>query len=223
MSATTRDSLNKAFIMKLILLGPPGAGKGTQAELLAKQFAIPTVSTGAIIRASVAAGGENGKKLASYIEKGLLVPDEVVIDVIKERLAESDCANGYILDGFPRTVAQAQALKTMGIAIDGVVDIELDDEKIVNRLSGRRECSVCHAPYHVTDKKPKVEGICDSCGGTLVQRADDEPETIRTRLGVYHEQTEPLVSFYKGEGILKTVSGEGSVEDITKAIVAALS
>ena len=194
--------------MKLILLGAPGAGKGTQAEKICEKYNIPAVSTGNIIRAALKNGTEMGLKAKSYMEAGSLVPDEVVIGIIKERLAEDDCKNGFILDGFPRTIPQAQALEDMGIEIDKVVDIEVPDEKITARMSGRRVCSKCANSYHLLYKKPKVEGVCDACGGELVQRKDDAPETVKARLVEYHEMTEPLMDFYSKLGKLKIVEGQ---------------
>ena len=178
--------------MKLIFLGAPGAGKGTQAEIIAGKLNIPTISTGNIIREALANGTEMGLKAKSFIEAGKLVPDDVVIGIIKERLADEDCNNGFILDGFPRTIPQAEALDNMGIIIDKVVDIDVPDENIVNRMSGRRVCKACGSSYHIENKKPKVEGVCDACGGELQIRKDDAPETVLDRLNVYHEQTEPL-------------------------------
>lgn len=208
--------------MNIILLGAPGAGKGTQAAVICDYLKIPTISTGNIIRAALKSGTEMGLKAKAYIEKGQLVPDEVVIGIIKERLQESDCANGFILDGFPRTIPQAEALDSMGIQIDKVVDIDVSDEEIVHRLSGRRVCEKCGATYHLDYNKPKAEGICDACAGTLVQRKDDSPETVQQRLTVYHEQTEPLEDYYRAQGKLAVVSGEGEIGEITRLTIAAL-
>ena len=208
--------------MKLILLGAPGAGKGTQAEKICEKFNIPAISTGNIIRAALKNGTEMGLKAKSFMEKGQLVPDEVVIGIIKDRLKEDDCKAGFILDGFPRTIPQAQALEDMGIEIDKVVDIEVPDEKITERMSGRRVCSKCANSYHLLYKKPKVEGICDACGGELVQRKDDAPETVQARLVEYHEMTEPLKSFYEKLGKLVIVDGQEEVSDTTKLVFAAL-
>ncbi len=208
--------------MKLILLGAPGAGKGTQAEKICEKFNIPAISTGNIIRAALKNGTEMGLKAKSFMEKGQLVPDEVVIGIIKDRLKEDDCKAGFILDGFPRTIPQAQALEDMGIEIDKVVDIEVPDEKITERMSGRRVCSKCANSYHLLYKKPKVEGICDACGGELVQRKDDAPETVQARLVEYHEMTEPLKSFYEKLGKLVIVEGQEEVSDTTKLVFAAL-
>ena len=208
--------------MKLILLGAPGAGKGTQAEVLCKQYSIPAISTGNIIREALKNGTEMGKKAKSYMDQGALVPDEIVIGIIQERLAQPDCANGFILDGFPRTIAQAEALDKMGIAIDKVVDIEVADEKIVQRMSGRRVCEKCGASYHLLYKQPKVENVCDSCAGTLIQRKDDHPDTVAERLRVYHEQTEPLKSYYEKQGRLTVVEGQEEVADTTKLVLAAV-
>lgn len=208
--------------MKLILLGAPGAGKGTQAEKICEKFEIPAISTGNIIRATLKEGTEMGLKAKSYMDAGQLVPDEVVIGIIKDRLKEDDCKNGFILDGFPRTIPQAQALVDMGIDIDKVIDIEVPDEKIIKRMSGRRVCAKCANSYHMEYKKPKQEGICDACGGELVQRKDDAPETVLARLVEYHEMTEPLKGFYENLGKLKVVEGQEEVADTTKLVFAAL-
>ena len=208
--------------MKLIFLGAPGAGKGTQAEIIAGKLNIPTISTGNIIREALANGTEMGLKAKSFIEAGKLVPDDVVIGIIKERLANEDCNNGFILDGFPRTIPQAQALDNMGIIIDKVVDIDVPDENIVNRMSGRRVCKACGSSYHIENKKPKVEGVCDACGGELQIRKDDAPETVLDRLNVYHEQTEPLKDFYAKCGKLRSVEGTAPITEITEAILKVL-
>lgn len=208
--------------MKIIFLGAPGAGKGTQADRIAEAYGIPTVSTGNMIREALANGTEMGLQAKAYIEAGQLVPDDVVIGIIKERLAEEDCKNGFILDGFPRTIPQAEALEKMGITIDKVVDIEVADDVITARMSGRRVCPKCGAPYHTESLKPKREGICDKCGTELQQRKDDKPETVADRLKVYHEQTEPLKDFYAARGVLEEVDGLGSVEEITKRVKSAL-
>ena len=208
--------------MNLILLGAPGAGKGTQAEKICEHYNIPAISTGNIIRAALKNGTEMGLKAKSFMDAGQLVPDEVVIGIIKDRLAEDDCKGGFILDGFPRTIPQAQALEDMGIRIDKVVDIEVPDEKITARLSGRRVCAKCGNSYHMIYKFPKVEGVCDACGGELVQRKDDAPETVKARLVEYHEMTEPLKDFYSNLGKLKIVEGQEEVEDTTALVFAAL-
>ena len=208
--------------MKLIFLGAPGAGKGTQAEIIAGKLNIPTISTGNIIREALANGTEMGLKAKAFIEAGKLVPDDVVIGIIKERLAEDDCNGGFILDGFPRTIPQAEALDNMGIIIDKVVDIDVPDENIVNRMSGRRVCKACGSSYHIENKKPKVEGVCDSCGGELQIRKDDAPETVLDRLNVYHEQTEPLKDFYAKCGKLRSVPGTAPMTEITEAILKVL-
>ena len=208
--------------MKLILLGAPGAGKGTQAEIISEKYNIPTISTGNIIRAALKNGTEMGLKAKSYIDAGNLVPDDVVIGIIKERLAESDCENGYILDGFPRTIPQAEALDDLGFDIDAALSIEVADQEIVKRMSGRRVCEKCGASYHTEFKKPAKEGICNVCGANLVIRKDDEPETVKNRLNVYHEQTEPLKDYYKSCGKLLTVEGQDKVEDTTRLVLAAL-
>ena len=204
--------------MNLILLGAPGAGKGTQAEKICEKFNIPAVSTGNIIREALKNGTDMGLKAKTYNDAGKLVPDDVVIGIIKERLAESDCANGFILDGFPRTIPQAEALDSMGIVIDKVVDIEVPDEKIAARLGGRRVCLKCGATYHLEYKKPAKDGICDACGDELVQRKDDSPETVLDRLNVYHEQTEPLKDYYAKTGKLVIVEGQEEVADTTALV-----
>lgn len=208
--------------MNLILLGAPGAGKGTQAEKICEKYNIPAVSTGNIIREALKNGTDMGLKAKSYIDAGALVPDEVVIGIIKERLAEDDCQNGFILDGFPRTIPQAEALDSMGINIDKVVDIEVPDENIAARLSGRRVCLKCGATYHLEYKKPQNDGICDVCGDALVQRKDDKPETVIDRLNVYHEQTEPLKDYYAKTGKLVVVEGQEEVADTTALVFKAL-
>lgn len=208
--------------MNIIFLGAPGAGKGTQADRIADAYGIPTISTGNMIREALAKGTEMGLKAKAFIEAGQLVPDAVVIGIIQERLALADCANGFILDGFPRTIPQAEALEEMGITIDKVVDIEVADDIITARMSGRRVCPKCGAPYHTESLKPKKDGICDKCGTELQQRKDDKPETVADRLKVYHEQTEPLKDFYAKRGTLKEVDGLGSVDEITKRVKDAL-
>ena len=208
--------------MKLILLGAPGAGKGTQAEVISEKYNIPTISTGNIIRAALKNGTEMGLKAKSYIDAGNLVPDDVVIGIIKERLAEDDCQNGYILDGFPRTIPQAEALDELGFEIDAALSIEVADEEIVKRMSGRRVCPDCGASFHTEYKKPQVEGKCNFCNADLVIRKDDEPETVLNRLGVYHEQTEPLKAYYEKLGKLLIVEGQEEVKDTTRLVLAAL-
>ncbi len=208
--------------MKLIFLGAPGAGKGTQAEIIAAELKIPTISTGNIIREALANGTDMGLKAKAFIEAGKLVPDDVVIGIIKDRLAADDCAGGFILDGFPRTIPQAEALDNMGIIIDKVVDIDVPDENIVNRMSGRRVCKACGSSYHIENKKPKVEGVCDACGGELQIRKDDAPETVLDRLNVYHEQTEPLKDYYAKCGKLRSVEGTAPIKEITASILKVL-
>lgn len=208
--------------MKLILLGAPGAGKGTQAELICEKLNIPAISTGNIIREAMKQGTEMGKKAKERVDAGQLVPDEVVIGIIKERLSQDDCKGGFILDGFPRTIPQAEALDTMGIEIDKVLSIEVADENIIRRMSGRRVCPDCGASYHIEYKKPAVEGICNACGASLIIRKDDKPETVLDRLNVYHEQTEPLKEFYNGKGKLVTVEGQEELKDTTRLTFAAL-
>ena len=204
--------------MRLILLGAPGAGKGTQAEILSKELNIPTISTGNILRAAMKNGTPVGLEAKSYVEAGKLVPDEVIIGIIEERLAQPDCRNGYILDGVPRTIPQAQAMEDKGVAIDWAVSIEVEDETIVQRMSGRRTCKNCSQTFHIVNNPPKQEGICDSCGGELTIRKDDAPETVMTRLQVYHKETEPLKDFYAERGKLKTVENQPSIEATTAAI-----
>ena len=208
--------------MKLILLGAPGAGKGTQAEVLCKKLGIPTISTGNILRAAIKDGTPTGLKAKSYIDAGALVPDEVIIGIINERLAQADCQTGYILDGVPRTIAQAEALEKAGINFDAVVSIEISEEEILRRMSGRRVCEACGSSYNVEAVPPRVEGICDNCGGKLIQRKDDTPETVRERLKVYHTETEPLVDFYAARGLLRPVRSDDTKEGTTQAILAAL-
>ena len=194
--------------MKLIFLGAPGAGKGTQAEILSAKLSIPTISTGNILRAAIQEGTETGLLAKSYMDAGKLVPDDVIIGIISQRLEKPDCVNGFILDGVPRTIAQAEALDRAGVCFDHVVSIEISDEKIEARMEGRRVCSKCGAPYHIIAKPTKREGVCDSCGGPVVQRDDDKPETVRGRLKVYHDQTEPLKDYYKAKGILRAVDDQ---------------
>ena len=201
--------------MRLILLGAPGAGKGTQAEVICNTLNIPAISTGNILREAKAKGTPLGLEAATYMDSGKLVPDELVINILKERLKEDDCQHGLILDGFPRTVPQAEALDQMGVVIDRVVDLEVPDDKIMARLSGRRVCEKCGSSYHVLYKPTKVEGVCDRCGGKTVQRKDDAPETIKERLEVYHAQTEPLKDYYKKTGKLVVVEGQEEVADTT--------
>ncbi len=208
--------------MKLILLGAPGAGKGTQADIIKKTLGIPTISTGNILRAAVKNGTPTGLRAKEYMDAGKLVPDDVIIGIISERLQEPDCANGYILDGVPRTIAQAEALEQAGIRFDAVVAIEIPDERIVARMGGRRVCESCGASYHVVNIPPKKEGICDVCGGALKQRKDDDPETVKDRLAVYHKETEPLKDFYETRGILKTVDDQPTVAGTTQLILRAL-
>ena len=208
--------------MKLILLGAPGAGKGTQAEILCKKLNVPTISTGNILRAAIKEGTPTGLKAKSYIDAGKLVPDEVIIGIVHERLAQDDCKSGYILDGVPRTIAQAEALEKAGIGFDAVVSIEISEEEILRRMNGRRVCEACGSSYNVVSIPPRVEGICDNCGGKLIQRKDDTPETVRERLKVYHTETEPLVDFYAARGLLRPVRSDDTKEGTTQAILAAL-
>jgi len=208
--------------MNLILLGAPGAGKGTQAEILCKELKIPSISTGNILRAAIKDGTPTGIKAKSYIDAGQLVPDEVIIGIIDERLSQDDCKDGYILDGVPRTIAQAEALEKAGIKFDAVVSIEISEDEILRRMSGRRVCEACGSSYNVEAVPPRVEGICDNCGGKLIQRKDDTPETIRERLKVYHKETEPLVDFYAARGLLKPVEVADNKEGTFRKIVKAL-
>ena len=208
--------------MKLILLGAPGAGKGTQAEILSKLLNVPTISTGNILRAAMKNGTPVGLEAKSYVEAGKLVPDAVIIGIIQERLAEPDCANGYILDGVPRTIPQAEAMEKMGIAIDCALSIEVEDQVIVDRLGGRRVCKECGTPFHVAAQPPKQEGVCDNCGGELICRKDDAPETVKARLVTYHKETEPLKEFYAQRGLLKAVENQPSAAETTVVIRNAL-
>ena len=208
--------------MKLILLGAPGAGKGTQAEILSKMLNIPTISTGNILRAAMKNGTPVGLRAKEYVESGKLVPDEVIIGIVNERLAQPDCANGYILDGMPRTIPQAEALEQSGVDIDCALSIEIADEVIIERMSGRRTCKDCSQTFHVVNNPPRTEGVCDSCGGELTIRKDDAPETVKARLEVYHRDTEPLKLFYAQRGMLKTVENQHSIEATTAEIRKAL-
>lgn len=212
--------------MKLIMLGAPGAGKGTQAKMIAQRYRIPHISTGDIFRANIKGGTELGKKAKSYMDQGLLVPDEITISMLMDRIQENDCTGGYVLDGFPRTIPQAEsltkALKEMGEAVDYAVNVDVPDEAIITRMSGRRACVNCGATYHIVYNPPKKEGICDICGEELVLRDDDKPETVKKRLAVYHDQTQPLIEYYKGQGALAEVDGTQKLEqvfqDITKVL-----
>lgn len=208
--------------MNLILVGPPGAGKGTQGEILAKKLGIDTISTGVMLRTAIKEQTEVGKLAEKYINDGKLVPDDVIVSIVKERLSRPDVEKGFILDGFPRTIAQAEALTESGLKIDKVLSLEVADEKIIERLSARRECSKCGAPYSIIYKKPRLEGKCDKCGGALIQRADDNPDTIQNRLNIYHEQTEPIKEYYEKQGLLVSAQGESDLEDTTKNVMAAL-
>ena len=207
--------------MKLILLGPPGAGKGTQAEILSKKLGIETISTGVMLRTAIREGTELGKLAAGYINDGKLVPDEVVVGIVKDRLSQDDCKKGFILDGFPRTTAQAEALAASGIEIDKVLLIDVSDETIIERLSGRRECKECGTPYHVV-YKPSPNGDRCTCGGELIQRADDNEETVKSRIEIYHQQTEPIKGYYQAQGKLVVAKGEEELADTTKAVEKAL-
>lgn len=208
--------------MKLIIVAAPGAGKGTQAEIISKHFDIPTISTGAILRHNIKEGTELGKLAQNYINDGKLVPDDIMIDIVRKRLTEDDCKNGFILDGFPRTLKQAEALDKSDIDIDKVLTIEVEDEKIVERLSGRLECSVCGSSFHKLYRAPEVDGVCDNCGGALRTRDDDKPEVIRDRLATYYKQTAPLKEFYAKKGILCTAEGKEEIEETTVEVLKAL-
>jgi adenylate kinase len=208
--------------MNLILLGAPGAGKGTYSEIICEKCKIPAISTGNILRAAVKNGTEMGLKAKSFMDAGALVPDDVIIGIVKERLGEPDCANGFILDGVPRTIAQAEAIERMGIQIDKVLELSVPDEVIMERMAGRRVCEACGASYHIKNKPSKVEGVCDACGGKLVIRKDDNLDTVRDRLKAYHEQTEPLVAFYRERGKLTTVKNEASLQENIAAVLHAL-
>ena len=206
--------------MKIIMLGAPGAGKGTQAKKIAEKCGIPHISTGDIFRANIKNGTELGKKAKTYMDQGLLVPDELVCDLVVDRIQQDDCKKGYILDGFPRTIPQAEsldkALQAIGEKMDYAIDVEVPDENIVKRMGGRRACVGCGATYHLVYAPTKKEGICDVCGGELILRDDDKPETVQKRLGVYHEQTQPLIDYYKNQGILREVDGSVDMEDVFK-------
>ena len=212
--------------MRIIMLGAPGAGKGTQAKKIAEKYGIPHISTGDIFRANIKNGTELGKKAKTYMDQGLLVPDELTCDLVVDRIQQDDAKNGYVLDGFPRTIPQAEvldkALAELGESIDYAIDVDVPDENIVKRMSGRRACVSCGATYHVVHVPPKKEGICDRCGSELILRDDDKPETVKNRLDVYHKQTQPLIDFYTKKGVLKTVDGTVDMQDVFKAIVAIL-
>lgn len=209
--------------MKIIMLGAPGAGKGTQAKMLAGKYGIPHISTGDIFRANIKNGTELGAKAKEYMDKGLLVPDELVVDLVIDRFKEEDCKDGYILDGFPRTIPQAEALDkalaAIGENVDYAINVEVPDENIINRMGGRRACVGCGATYHIVYNPTKVEGKCDTCNADLILRDDDKPETVKNRLNVYHEQTQPLIDYYAGKGIMKEVDGTQDMNDVFQAIV----
>ena len=212
--------------MRIIMLGAPGAGKGTQAKKIAEKYNIPHISTGDIFRANIKNGTELGKKAKTYMDQGLLVPDELTCDLVVDRIQQSDAENGYVLDGFPRTIPQAEcltkALENLGSKIDFAIDVDVPDENIVRRMGGRRACLKCGATYHVVYASPKTEGVCDACGEDLVLRDDDKPETVQKRLNVYHEQTQPLIDYYTNQGVLKTVDGTKDLEEVFGDIVAIL-
>ena len=209
--------------MKIIMLGAPGAGKGTQAKKIAAKFSIPHISTGDIFRANIKNGTELGKKAKTYMDQGLLVPDELVVDLVVDRVNQEDCRDGYVLDGFPRTIPQAEALDKalaeLGQKVDYAIDVDVPDETIIRRMGGRRACVTCGATYHLEYAPTEKDGICDTCGGGLILRDDDKPETVKKRLSVYHEQTQPLIDYYTNAGILKTVDGTADIEDVFRAIV----
>lgn len=209
--------------MKVIMLGAPGAGKGTQAKQIADKYNIPHISTGDIFRANIKNGTELGKKAKTYMDQGLLVPDELVVELVADRIQQDDCKNGFVLDGFPRTIPQAEALdaalENIDEKMDYAIDVDVPDENIINRMSGRRACLSCGATYHIVSIPTKVEGICDRCGNPVVLRDDDKPETVKKRLEVYHEQTQPLIDYYKKQDILRTVNGVQPMEEVFKAIV----
>ena len=208
--------------MKIIMLGAPGAGKGTQAKKIAAKYGIPHISTGDIFRANIKNGTELGKKAKTYMDQGLLVPDELVVDLVVDRVNQDDCKNGYVLDGFPRTIPQAEALtealEKMGQKVDFAINVNVPDENIVKRMGGRRACVTCGATYHMVYAPTKKEGICDTCGGELILRDDDKPETVQKRLNVYHDQTQPLIDYYTSQGILRTVDGTVDIDDVFRAI-----
>lgn len=212
--------------MKIIMLGAPGAGKGTQAKMIAEKYGIPHISTGDIFRYNIKNGTELGKEAKKYMDQGLLVPDELTVKILLDRVAQDDCKNGYVLDGFPRTIPQAEvleeALTKLGDRIDYAINVEVPDENIVRRMGGRRACVNCGATYHIEHVPPKKEGICDNCGSELILRDDDKPETVKNRLSVYHKQTQPLIDFYNGKGVLRTVDGTVDMKDVFNAIVAIL-
>ncbi len=212
--------------MKIIMLGAPGAGKGTQAKQIAAKYSIPHISTGDIFRANIKNGTDLGKKAKEYKDQGLLVPDELTCDLVMDRIAQDDAKNGFVLDGFPRTIPQAEALDAaltkIGQSMDFAIDVDVPDENIINRMSGRRACLNCGATYHIVSIPPKKEGICDSCGNELVLREDDKPETVKKRLDVYHDQTQPLIDYYNGKGILKSVDGTQPMEKVFEDITAIL-
>lgn len=209
--------------MKIIMLGAPGAGKGTQAKKIAEKYSVPHISTGDIFRANIKAGTELGTKAKTYMDKGLLVPDELVVELVVDRIQNEDCKNGFVLDGFPRTIPQAEALdaalKEIGETMDYAIDVDVPDDNIINRMSGRRACLDCGATYHIVTIPTKVEGICDKCGSKVVLRDDDQPETVKKRLEVYHAQTQPLIDYYNGQGILRTVDGTQMMDAVFSAIV----
>ena len=223
---TMISELRRGLYMKIIMLGAPGAGKGTQAKMIADKYQIPHISTGDIFRANIKNGTELGKEAKKYMDQGLLVPDELTVKILLDRVAQPDCANGYVLDGFPRTIPQAEvldkALTELNDKIDYAINVDVPDENIVKRMSGRRACVACGATYHIEHIPPKKEGVCDKCGETLILRDDDKPETVLNRLKVYHDQTQPLIDFYTKKGVLKSVDGTVDMQDVFASIVAIL-
>ena len=219
-------SIKEEAVMKIVMLGAPGAGKGTQAKRIAEKYSIPHISTGDIFRTNIKNNTELGKKAKEYMDKGMLVPDELTLDLIMNRFKDTDCQNGYVLDGFPRTIPQAEALtkalRNIGDKLDVAINVEISDEAIVKRMAGRRACITCGATYHIVNIPPKTEGICDTCGSELVQREDDKPETVLKRLEVYHVQTQPLIEYYKSEGIFKEVDGTKDMDETFQTIVSLL-
>lgn len=225
-SPDTEEIVTEESIMKIIMLGAPGAGKGTQAKMIAGKYDVPHISTGDIFRANIKNGTELGMEAKKYMDQGLLVPDELTVRILLDRVAQDDCKNGYVLDGFPRTIPQAEvldeALSKLGDKIDYAINVDVPDENIIRRMSGRRACLTCGATYHIEHVPPKKEGVCDTCGSELVLRDDDKPETVKNRLDVYHKQTQPLIDFYTEKGVLKTVDGTLPMEEVFAAITAIL-
>ena len=222
----TQNGKGMGRMMKIVMLGAPGAGKGTQAKMIAEKYGVPHISTGDIFRANIKNGTGLGKEAKGYMDQGLLVPDELTVRLLLDRVAADDCKNGYVLDGFPRNIPQArvldEALAGQGEGVDYAINVEVPDENIISRMGGRRACPVCGATYHVVNIPPRKEGVCDTCGGTLILRDDDKPETVEKRLKVYHEQTQPLIDYYEEKGVLRTVDGTLPMEKVFQAITAVL-